>query len=81
MTQRQVKIVIGSMKQTIHEQIACSEPINLFGLMKIQVKKKAARPECEKINPFKPNEVLHVKAKPESKKIRIVPLKPLKDML
>ncbi len=51
------------------------------GLMKVQSIYKAATKAGTKPNPFKPGEMMAVKAKPASVKIRIRPLKGLKSMV
>lgn len=51
------------------------------GLMKVQSIYKAATKATEKANPFKPGEMMTVKAKPASTKIRVRPLKALKAMV
>ena len=50
------------------------------GLMKLSVVHKPATPEREGINPFT-KEPTTFKAKPASKKVKIQPLKALKDMV
>lgn len=51
------------------------------GLMKVQSVYKPATKSTEKANPFKPGEMMTVKAKPASTKIRVRPLKALKAMV
>lgn len=51
------------------------------GLMKVQSVYKPATKATEKPNPFKPGEMMTVKAKPASTKIRVRPLKALKAMV
>lgn len=51
------------------------------GLVKIEKKKVPARPARKGVpNPFKPGELMDVAAKPASTKIKVRPLKNLKDM-
>ena len=51
------------------------------GLIKIKTVKKAARPAKKNVpNPFKPGELMDVKAKPESIAVKCLALKKLKDM-
>lgn len=51
------------------------------GLVKIEKKKVPARPARKGVpNPFKPGELMDVAAKPASTKIKVRPLKSLKDM-
>ena len=52
------------------------------GLLKIEKKKIPARPAKKGVpNPFKPGELMDVKARPASNKVKVRPLKSLKDMV
>ena len=52
------------------------------GLIKIEKKKVPARPARKGVpNPFKPGELMDVAAKPASTKIKVRPLKNLKEMV
>ena len=54
----------------------------LPGLIKIEKKKVPARPAKKGVpNPFKPGELMDVKARPAYNKIKVRPLKNLKDMV
>ncbi|HBO45886.1 MAG TPA: DNA-binding protein [Planctomycetaceae bacterium] len=54
----------------------------LPGLLKIEKKKVPARPAKKGVpNPFKPGELMDVKARPAYNKIKVRPLKSLKDMV
>jgi len=54
----------------------------LPGLLKIKTVKKPARKARKGVpNPFKPGELMDIKAKPASVKIKVLPLKKLKDMV
>jgi len=51
------------------------------GLMKIKINKKPATKARKNVpNPFKPGELMDVKAKPARKVVKVLPLKALKDM-
>jgi nucleoid DNA-binding protein len=50
------------------------------GLMKITVQMKPATKAGTKPNPFKPGEMMKVAAKPASRKVKLRPLKALKEM-
>ena len=51
------------------------------GLMKIKVNKKPATKARKNVpNPFRPGEMMDVKAKPARKVVKVLPLKALKDM-
>lgn len=53
----------------------------LPGLMKIKINKKPATKARKNVpNPFRPGELMDVKAKPARKVVKILPLKALKDM-
>jgi nucleoid DNA-binding protein len=54
----------------------------LPGLLKIKTVKKPAQKARKNVpNPFKPGELMDVAAKPASTKVKILPLKKLKDMV
>ena len=53
----------------------------VHGMMKIVVVNKPSTKAYEKPNPFKPGEMMTVKAKPASRKIKIRPMKSLKSMV
>ena len=53
----------------------------LPGLMKIKINKKPATKARKNVpNPFRPGELMDVKAKPARKVVKVLPLKALKDM-
>ena len=52
------------------------------GLMKIKTVKKPAQKAKKGVpNPFRPGELMDVKAKPAGTRVKVVPLKALKDMV
>ncbi|MFO0962481.1 MAG: HU family DNA-binding protein [Phycisphaerales bacterium] len=53
----------------------------VHGMMKVLVINKPATKAYEKPNPFKPGEMMTVKAKPATRKIKIRPMKALKAMV
>lgn len=54
----------------------------LPGLLKIKTVKKPARPAQIGVpNPFKPGETMDVPAKPATQKVKVLPLKKLKEMV
>ena len=54
----------------------------LPGLLKIKTVKKPAQKARKNVpNPFKPGELMDVDAKPASTKVKVLPLKKLKDMV
>ena len=50
------------------------------GLLKIQVIRKPATKATTRKNPFKPDEMMEVKAKPARNVVKVRPLKSLKEM-
>ena len=70
---------LGSIVERHMRKRAAGEFI-LPGLLKIQALKKAARPARKNVpNPFKPGEFMDVPRKPASNRVKITPLKKLKD--
>lgn len=56
--------------------------ITIPGLIKIEKKKVPARKAKKGVpNPFRPGELMDIAAKPASKKVKVRPLKMLKDMV
>ena len=54
----------------------------LPGLLKIKTVKKPARKAKKNVpNPFRPGEFMDIKAKPASIRVKVLPLKALKDMV
>ena len=54
----------------------------LPGLLKIKAVKRPARPAQKNVpNPFKPGELMDIAARPASMKVKVTPLKKLKDMV
>ena len=53
----------------------------LPGLLKIKTVKRPARPAQKNVpNPFRPGEMMDIAAKPASIRVKVLPLKKLKDM-
>ena len=79
---KQVVAVLDELGSIIERHVrkrAAGEFI-LPGLLKIATVKKAARAARKNVpNPFKPGEVMDVPGKPASTRIRVTPLKKLKD--
>ena len=58
-----------------------SGEFKLPGLLKVKVIKKPATKARKNVpNPFRPGEMMDVKAKPARKVVKVLPLKALKDM-
>ena len=77
---KQVGSVFDSMAGVIKKSLRGSGLFTLPGLLKMKVVKKAATKAREGVNPFT-GEKMMFKAKPASKKVRVMPLKSLKGMV
>jgi nucleoid DNA-binding protein len=76
----QVNSLLEAIRSLVAENLAESGPgvINIPGLAKVKVVRKAAVPEREGINPFT-KEPTVFKAKPAKNVVKLQPLKALKD--
>ena len=84
LTKKDVAAVFDAMTEQIKKNVGSrgAGSFTIPGLMKIEKKKVPARPAKKGVpNPFKPGEVMDVKAKPAYNKIKVRPLKGLKDMV
>ena len=64
-----------------HIQKGAAGQFTLPGLLKVKAVKRPAQPARKGVpNPFKPGETMNVPAKPASVRVRILPLKKMKDM-
>lgn len=83
LTKKEVTSVIDALTEVIREQLGQSGPgiVVLPGIIKINVVEKPAKEATTKANPFKPGEMMEVKAKPASRVVKVRPLKGLKDMV
>jgi nucleoid DNA-binding protein len=70
--------IYDALVEVVAEQLRTTGAITLPGLVKLTVKDVPARPEHPGKNPFTGEDII-VKAKPASKRIKALPLKPLKD--
>lgn len=70
--------ITGTMKECLDSEDATFVMPGLFKVTKKYVPAKPAQKDVP--NPFKPGETRDVPAKPESWKIKVTPLKGLKDM-
>src|SRR5690606_4487070 len=80
LTRQQVNAVFESLKGIMRKSLRSHGLFTLPGLMKLKVVKKPATKAREGINPFT-GEKMMFKAKPASKKVRVLPLKTVKDMV
>ncbi len=84
LTKKQVAAVLDSLGAQIKKSLGKSGAgsFAIPGMIKIEKKKVAARPAKKNVpNPFKPGEMMDIKAKPASTKVKVRALKSLKDMV
>ena len=84
LTRKQVNSVFEALSGQIKKSLGNRGPgvFAIPGLVKIEKKKVPARPARKGVpNPFKPGELMDVAAKPASVKVKVRPLKNLKDMV
>jgi nucleoid DNA-binding protein len=77
LSRKQVAAVFESLNGIIKKSLRSHGMFTLPGLLKMKVVKKPATKAREGINPFT-KEKMMFKAKPASKKVRVLPLKSLK---
>jgi DNA-binding protein HU-beta len=80
LSRKQVASVFDSLGGVIKKSLRGNGLFTMPGLMKLKVVKKPATKAREGINPFT-GEKMTFKAKPASKKVRVLPLKSLKAMV
>ena len=80
LSKKQVSGVFDSLGTVIKKSLKGSGLFTLPGLAKMKVVKKPATKAREGVNPFT-GEKMMFKAKPASKKVRVMPLKNLKNMV
>ena len=84
LSKKQVTAVLDELKDLIerHVKKGSTGEVTLPGLLKIKTVKKPARKARKGVpNPFRPGEVMDVAAKPASTKVKVLPLKALKDFV
>ena len=84
LTKRQVAAVMEALTAEIKKNLGPRGPgaFAIPGLLKIEKKRIPARPAKKGVpNPFKPGELMDVAARPASNKVKVRPLKSLKDMV
>jgi nucleoid DNA-binding protein len=82
LTKTQVAAVLDELSTLIERHIrkGAAGEFTLPGLLKIKKVKTAARKARKGVpNPFRPGELMDVAAKPASTKVKVLPLKGLKD--
>lgn len=80
LSRKQVAAVFESLNGIIKKSLRSNGAFTLPGLLKMKVVKKPATKARQGINPFT-KEPMTFKAKPASKKIRLLPLKSLKSLV
>ena len=81
LSRTQVNEVLQSLSGQISKCLGARGVFTLPGLVKIEKKHVPAREARSGVpNPFKPGETMNVAAKPATTKIKVRPLKNLKDM-
>ena len=80
LTRKQVSSVVDALTGVIKKEVGKKGPgvMNVFGLVKVYKVSKPATKAGTKPNPFKPGEMMTVKAKPARTVIKVRPLKELK---
>ncbi len=83
LTKKQVGSVLEALAGVVEGHVKKKGPgtFTLPGLLKIKTVKKPAQKAKKGVpNPFKPGELMDVAAKPATTKVKILPLKALKEM-
>ena len=80
LSRKEVAGVFDSLNGVIKKSLRGPGAFTMPGLLKMKVVKKPATKEREGINPFTKEKVMF-KAKPASKKVRVLPLKGLKALV
>ena len=82
LSKKQVNLVLDELSSLIERHIKKRGvgEFTLPGLLKIKTVKKPARPARKNVpNPFKPGELMDVAKKPASTRVKVLPLKKLKE--
>ena len=82
LNKKQIAEVFEALKGEIGKAVGKKGPgvFSIPGLMKVQVIRKPATKATTRKNPFKPDEMMEVKAKPARNVVKVRPLKSLKEM-
>ena len=83
LSRKDVGSVLDALSGEIKKGVGSRGPgaFTIPGLCKIVVQRKPATKAAVRPNPFKPGEMMEVKAKPARKVVKVRPLKNLKDMV
>ena len=83
LSRKQVSAVLDTLTEIIHGHIkktGCGE-FALPGLLKIKTRKIPARKAKKNVpNPFRPGELMDVAARPATIRVKVLPLKKMKEM-
>jgi nucleoid DNA-binding protein len=79
LSKKEVVGVFDALNGLIKKELAKRSLFSIPGLVKLKVVKKPATKAGMRPNPFKPGEMMEVKAKPARKVVKALPLKALKD--
>ena len=83
LTRREVSAVFDELSSVIERHVKKRSvgQFTLPGLLKIKTVKKPARAARRGVpNPFRPGELMDIAAKPATTKVKVLPLKKLKEM-
>ena len=83
LTRKQVSEVFEALGQLIKKELGKkgSGVFTIPGLLKLKLRKRPATKAGKRPNPFKPGEMMEVKARPASNIVKALPLKSLKEMV
>ncbi len=83
LTRKQVTSVFDSLTNILKGEVGKKKDgvLNVMRLVKVYKVQKPAQPAGKRPNPFKPGEMMEVKAKPARNVIKVRPLKDLKSMV
>ncbi len=84
LSRKEVALVLDALSTEIKKSLSRRGPgvFAIPGLVKIEKKKVPARKARKGVpNPFKPGELMDIAARPASTKVKVRPLKSLKDMV
>ena len=83
LSRKQVAAVFDALADIIRRELGKKGPgvFTVPGLLKLKKVVKPATPATRRPNPFKPGEMMDVKAKPARNLVKAQPLKSLKEMI
>ncbi|HZY88558.1 MAG TPA: HU family DNA-binding protein [Gemmataceae bacterium] len=81
LSRKQVAEVFEALGQMIRKELGKKGPgvFTIPGLLKLKLRKRPATKAGTRANPFKPGEMMAVKARPASNVVKALPLKSLKE--